>query len=70
MTGATCGTGNAHSFRKPDFTPFGEFMILLIRCTYTLCITEFVSLMTICVADIQEEDSKEQLWITVKSFIQ
>ena len=22
------------------------------------------------VADIQEEDSKEQLWITVKSFIQ
>ena len=30
----------------PDFTPFGEFMILLIRYTYTLCITEFVSLRT------------------------
>ena len=23
-----------------------------------------------CVANIQEEDSKEQLWITVKPFIQ
>ena len=30
----------------PDLTPFGEFMILLIRYTYTLCITEFVSLRT------------------------
>ena len=27
----------------PDFTPFGEFMILLISYTYTLCITEFVT---------------------------
>ena len=30
----------------PDFTPFGEFVILLIRYTCTLCITEFVSLRT------------------------
>ena len=36
-------TDCAHSFRN---TPFGEFMILLIRYTYTLCITEFVSLRT------------------------
>ena len=28
----------------PDFTPFGEFMILL--AIYTLYVTEFVSFMT------------------------
>ena len=33
----------------PDFTPFGEFMILLIRYTYTLCMYEFVSLRTMLI---------------------
>ena len=28
----------------PDFTPFVEFTILLIRCVYIVYITEFVSL--------------------------
>ena len=31
----------------PDFTPFGEFMISPIHYTYTLYITEFVSLRTV-----------------------
>ena len=32
----------------PDFTPFGEFMIIPINyiCTYALYITEFVSFRT------------------------
>ena len=33
----------------PDCTPFGEFMILLIRYTYTLCMYEFVSLRTMLI---------------------
>ena len=33
----------------PDFTPFGEFMILLIRYTYTLCMYEFVSSRTMLI---------------------
>ena len=33
----------------PDFTPFGEFMILLIRYTYTLCMFELVSLKTMVI---------------------
>ena len=35
MTGATCGQELLTLSGKPDFTPFGEFMILLIRYTYT-----------------------------------
>ena len=32
-----------------DFTPFGEFMILLIRYAYTLCMYAFVSLRTMLI---------------------
>ena len=46
----------------PDFTPFGEFMILLIRYTYTLCITELVSLRTIC---LLINDSSLFAWISL-----
>ena len=50
MTGATCDAGISHSFSgTPDFTPVGEFMILLIRYTYTLCMYEFVSLRTMLI---------------------
>ena len=46
VTGATCGAGNAHSFRNTWFHPLWEFMISPIRYIMYIYITEFVSFRT------------------------